>query len=395
MQRMLLICLLIVVAATGCTTPATPGDVSPQATLTPTPPASEAPPQATFTPAPTKPAIDILQQATTFTPVISGSLTLKNKLLSRVMLDEAYLYWTVNEQEDTIFRLPLNGGDSETYITSKFQGGNIDVFPLTRTGDWFVYFDQDNSGEDADWELRSKNVRDGSEKIVLAGRGAQVSAFDLFISASGEWLAWSRLIPNTQGACQESVLGLSNLRTDEQIELDRACIDQYMWTLVGLSGQTLVAEQDFPEAKGSGHNVYLFEDARSKQYKALTDGSNASMPYISSPWIVWKDAPRFQTGNNVSLYNISDKTRRAVIAPGYSPPDPKLKEQWLHWISDDGITAQDNIYLYDLKREQTWKIHPQKEGYLDAIAIYGPWIAWGIISELAGGDSVIEWGQLP
>jgi len=285
----------------------------------------------------------------------------------------------------------------KAFITSKFEGGNVEAFPLIREKDWFVYLDHDNKRPDANWELRSKNIRDGSEKVILSGKGTLVSAFDLYISVSNEWVAWSRIVPGDQGKCQESVLGLSNLITNEQVELDRVCIDQFMWTWVGLSNQTLIAERDYPDFLGGGYSLCLFDDVRNKQCELLTD-RKASMPSISSPWIVWKNGPRFEWGKRNSVYNLEDKTQCEFIAPGEDPPDPALVGQWLYWInwvSENGTGASAHIFLYDLKRNQAWKIPPLGDGSFSDVAIDGQWIAWIRNSNYAGGDTSLEWAKLP
>ena len=396
MQRALSTFLLALICLSGCATPVSPVNGLPQATLT-APDSNRAtdvfPLTATVTSPPARPPVDVLQQATAYTPVLSGSLTLKNQIELNMILDGQYLYWIVVEQEDTIFRMLLNGGPTEKFVTSKFKGGNVTVRTPIRAGNWFLYFDHNNSGTEPDWNLWAKNMQDGSEKVVLSGKGGFTTPYDLNYSASGEWLAWSHTIPQTQTTCEQSVLGLINLNTNEQIELDRNCIDQYIWTIVQLSGQTLVAEQDFPDFKGGGHSLYLFNDVLRKQYIPLAD-HNASMPQISPPWIVWKNGPRFEYSKSNTLYNLNDETRQAVIAPGESPSDPRLAGQWLHWISID-VNRGYNIFLYDLKREQAWKMPAPNEGIFMGVTTNGQWIIWSRSGKNAKDDWVLEWAKLP
>lgn len=338
--------------------------------------------------------VEPLPQATTFAPTLSGSLTLKNQRVISMTLDETYIYWTVDEQQDTIFRDPLAGGAVEKIVTSKEKDGSVIAIPPVREGDWLIYLeDVGGSPENANWELRARNLQDGGEQVVLKGSGNRAYVFGLNISVDNDWVAWSRTIPNGQGTCDESILGLSNLRTGEQVELDRACTEQYMWSIVSLSNQTLVAEQDFPDVKGGGSNLYLFEDFHTGHHKALTTDGRVSMPRVSYPWIVWKNDLRFNWGHTDSIYDLSSKTQHIVMIPAESPPDPKLEGQWLYWFFGDMASG---ITLYDLKREQVWNIPAPKEGVLGTVAICGKWIAWSRRSDFsAGGDSVLEWGKLP
>ena len=348
-----------------------------------------------FIPRPDQP-VEALPQATAFAPTLSGNLTLKNQNVLSIMLDDTHIYWTVNEQQDTIFRAPLSGGAVEKIVTSKDKDGSVITIPPVREGDWLIYLDYAGLPESANWELRAKNLRDGSEQVVLKGSGNQAYAFGLNISADNDWVAWSRTVPNAQGTCDESILGLSNLRTGEQVELDRVCTDQYMWSIVSLSNQTLVAEQDFPDAKGGGSALYLFDDFHNRHHKALTTDGRVSMPRVSYSWIVWKNALRFSWGYSNSIYDLGNKTQRAVMVPGEASPDPKLAGQWLYWVIRNSGTEMGGIYLYDLKREQVWNIPAPREGILSTAAIHGHWIAWNRISDFsAGGEEVLEWGVLP
>jgi hypothetical protein len=346
-------------------------------------------------------AVDDLPPAAAFSPTVSGSLTLKNQTVGRLALDETYLYWTVSEKQDTIFRAPLNGGATEKIVTAKSKDGDVAASGILMVkGDWLVYLENDGSAKQANWELRAKNLRDGSEQVVLKGGGAQAYAFEalgkanLNVSVDQDWLAWSRTLPGTDGTCDESVLGLSNLRTAEQIELDRVCADQFIWGNLSLSGQTLVAEQDLPYARGTGSNLFIFDDFHSGRGRALTADGRNNLPGISDEWIAWGNASsRFGTGQITSVYERGSKTQRAVRVQGVSPFGPKLSGQWLYWpdnASSGGTT------LYDLKRGQTWLMSAPQDGVLSTVTVAGSWIAWSRGNDFSAfGDSVLEWAQLP
>jgi len=334
-----------------------------------------------------------LPQSASFSPTLSGSLTLKNQWVLSITLDETYIYWTINEQQDTIFRAPLAGGAVEKIVTSKDKDGSVIAIPPVRGGDWLIYVESVGIRENANWELRAKNLRDGSEQVVLKGSGNE--AYQLNISVDNVWVAWSRTVPNGQGTCDESILGLSNLRTGEQVELDRVCTDQYMWSIVSLSNQTLVAEQDFPDAKGGGSSLHLFENFHTDHHKALTTDGRVSMPRVSSPWVVWKNALRFNWGYTNSIYEMESETQQVVMITGGKIPDPKLTGNWLYWVIENSESDVGGLCLYNLKKKQVWIMAP-KQGVLSTVAIYGDWAVWSRREDFsAGGDSVLEWAKLP
>ena len=344
--------------------------------------------------------VENLPPAAAFSPTVSGSLTLKNQTVGRLALDETYLYWTESETQDTIFRVPLNGGATEKIVTAKSKDGNVVGYGILIVKDgWLVYLEDAGSAKQANWELRAKNLRDGSEQVVLKGDGAQAYAFEalgkanLNVSVDQDWLAWSRTVPGTGGSCDESVLGLVNLRTAEQIELDRACSDQFSWGKLSLSGQTLVAEQDLAYGRGNGSNLYIFDDFHSRRGRALTDDGRNSLPGISDQRIVWKNAVHFGGGQITSVYERGSKVERAIRVPGESGSDPTLAGQWLYWYAS---APAGGTTLYDLKRGQTWLMPAPQAGVLSAVTINGSWIAWSRRRDFqAVGDSVLEWAHLP
>lgn len=126
------------------------------------------------------------------------------------------------------------------------------------------------------------------------------------------------------------------------------------------------------------------------------DGRN-SMPRISYPWIIWKNAPRFNWGYSNSIYDLRDGKHRTVLVPGESPPDPNLEGQWLYWvIKSNTKNEESSIYLYDLERDKTWMVTAPEKDVFSAVAINNNTIAWSRRSDFtAFGDSVLEWGILP
>lgn len=342
----------------------------------------------------TEQSIEPLSQASPFTPIRLGNLKLEDQRVISMALDETDLYWTVYEQPGVIFRTSLKRGAIEKFVATGFEDGEVVMMPPIREGDWLIYLDI--SSKDKKWELHAKNLQDESNTVVMVGSGDPTFPLVPFVSADGSRVAWTHTTNNTERPCVESILGLSDLATGDHVEIDRACIDQYMWSIVGLSNRYLVAEQDLPDAKGGGNNLYLFDLNNGHREVLAKDGRN-SMPRISYPWIIWKNAPRFNWGYSNSIYDLRDGKHRTVLVPGESPPDPNLEGQWLYWvIKSNTKNEESSIYLYDLERDKTWMVTAPEKDVFSAVAINNNTIAWSRRSDFtAFGDSVLEWGILP
>jgi len=112
MPKIIAIFLSILILLAGCSTPSTKQNTQPQKIVfTPTHSDLTAEsPQPTFTSTLSLQPVDVLNIATTYTPTPSGRLTFEGQTVARIMLDEAYIYWVVDDQLDTIYRTLLNGG---------------------------------------------------------------------------------------------------------------------------------------------------------------------------------------------------------------------------------------------------------------------------------------------
>jgi len=308
-------------------------------------------------------------------------------------LDDTYLYWALHKG-GRIFRYPLVGGEVETVASTRFEDGELTVLPPIRSGDWLIFLDTPRSAEGVTWTLRALNLSDGTEQVVIEEAGDRTSWPGPLVDADGDWVVWSRTSRSEDKDCVETILAMYNLRTGERRELERSCAeDQHMWVFPHLSDDLLVVEQDLPDSKGGGNNIYLY-DLTSGERTALTEDGRSSMPAISIPWVAWKAAPRFSYGPTL-LYNLDTEEQEVIHCPRCSQLGPQLAGHWLYWQP----SAKKPLYVYDLEAEQLLLVAtPGENEDFEDVGIYDDTIAWclDLDSEHAPPeDYLLEWRTLP
>ena len=368
---------------------------TPSQTKTPTISAST----PSFTPtSPSKPTPTPTATAVwaTLTPALLHRLPAQTQRATWLVPDETHLYFVLGSDDRRhIFRYPFAGGPIEMVATTNFDDGDIATYKPIRSGDWLIFVDT-HEDDYAAWIVRALNLRDGNERVVVEEAGDADSWPGPDIEADGDWVVWTQLKQSKQAACTETILALRNLRTGEQRELDRICAEtNYMWVAPALSGGKLVVEQDLPDNRGRGNNIYLF-DLDTGQRVALTTDGKSSMPAFSYPWAIWKAGPRYSQGFEAVVYDLRDGRREVIAAPGGESGDPRLDGQWLYWIA----SRRRPLYIYDLVNKRMFlALTPppgEKAAVLGAV-IYGNRIVWGYTSDSSVVDPeiVLEWRTLP
>ena len=370
---------------------------TPTPTPTTTPTVQPLPPAGTPTPLPTMEWLAPISPIAV-TPVAPSTATLHTLRLEKqspgyLTLDEKYLYWTVHGDAGHIFRYPLAGGVVETVASTNFADGELSVLRPIRSGDWLIFMDTPASAEATIWTIRALNLKDGTEQVLLDEPGDPSSWPGPCMDADGDWVVWTRNKQAEEKDCVETIMGMRNLRTGEWNELERSCAeDQHMWMFPHLSGEHLVVEQDLPDSKGRGNNIYLY-DLTTRQRVALTDDGRSSMPDISDRWVVWKAGPRFSYGRATIIYDLQSgqrfKIKHDERLAGH------LAGHWLYWRA----RAKQPLYVYNIETEQMLRVVvPGVNEGIDGVAIYGNTIAWARDLDFAHSaphDSLLEWRTLP
>ena len=304
------------------------------------------------------------------------------------------VYWTTDQESRYIFRYPLTGGKTEIIATTQFPNGSLSTMIPIRSGDWLIFLDISSSSGGPPWRVRALNLKDDTEQVVVAEASDPASWPGPFVSANGNWVTWTRTGHSASENCDQTILAIRNLKTGEERELERVCaLQNYLWMFPSLSGDKLVVEQDLPDDKGRGNNIYLF-DLISGQRMALTNNGRSSVPTISGNWIVWKDGARFASEINNIIYNLQDATQQSIYALGM-PPYHLMADHWLYWKP----SALEPFYVYNLTTKQLLKvIVPGENESIDAVAVSGTMAAWCRNLDFANAlpkNTVLEWRTLP
>jgi len=259
-----------------------------------------------------------------------------------------------------------------------------------RSGEWLIFVDAQYPTAGTPYRLRALNVVDRTEQTLIENTDGKVSL--PWFDAEEEWAVWTVTRATENFNCTETVLAVHNLENGQSKELEDSCAEEtHIWSFPKLSGNYLVVEQDLPDARGSGNNIYLY-DLSSATLTALTADGHSSEPDISGLWVVWKDAPRFSEAQRTVLYNIQSQERQ-VLNVGYDFLFLS-DERWLYWQ----MPGSSPIAVYDLATKQLLQIaFPAFDEILGAVSIENNIIAWARIPDSVGesSNSVIEWRSLP
>ena len=180
-------------------------------------------------------------------PTPQGRAELSYRTLS-LAIDDQYIYWLVSS-EDRIVRQSLqsfNSGQAvkpETFATTRYPNGRLDLLPMQRNGDWLYFVDCNTSGIPTVWMVRAINVNTGTEKIVAQSQGTSI-LYDFKADHERVAMILSDWGPNKMCPGAEVidiVLAIAQLGTGKHEELDRECFDQPEWLNVALSGEYLFA----------------------------------------------------------------------------------------------------------------------------------------------------------
>jgi len=331
----------------------------------------------------------------TLLPAQLHRLTLKGEYAGQILLDQKYLYWTVDQDPSHIFRYPLNGGNIETVATSQYKDGELTTLRPILDGEWLIFLDTPASAEGTTWVVRALNLINKTEQVVVEEPGDPISWPGPALDAENEWVVWTRTGHATHATCDETILAMRSLKTGEQRELDRACVqDHYKWDIPHIISNTLIVEQDLPDNQGRRNNIYSF-DLTSGQRAALTNDGHSSMPVASGNWLVWKDGPRYQNGLFNVIVNLRAGVRQRLPVPGSEPLDPEISGRWLYWPP----SALHSFYVYNLETNQILTVAtPGENESIGVVAVnqnVAAWLRNLDFKHAMPHDNVLEWRALP
>lgn len=319
-------------------------------------------------------------------------LAVPSQYVSRILLDDTYIYWLTDQDRATLYRYPLSGGQIERLVSSDYQDGDIGTNQPIRSGDWLIYVDTRQKSYTS-WKVQAFNVKTKVKKTLDSEDDERF--LPPVVTAHGDWVVVSRLRwPNA--VCTISALEAHNLVDGRKLILDEVCAEgNYYWHYGDVFGQTVVAERNLSDSTGGGTEVVQF-DLSTGMSETLSTNTTSSGPAISARYIVWKAAPRFSLGQRVSAYDRQTGEQRTLSLPGQFA-NIHISDHWLYWEPyGSGLPFR----VFDLQSSRVITVtspHPQGDQAIRFPNMHGNIVAWVRIENNSNPEkrgSAIEWTTL-
>ena len=343
-------------------------------------------------PSPTPPPT--LTPAAAPLPTPQGRIELSSRTLS-LAVDNQYVYWMPSQGR--IVRQPFIEGQNElpeTFATTRYPNGRLDLLPMQRNGDWLFFVDCDTPGIPTDWMVRAVNVNTGTEKVVAQSQGTSI-LYDFNADAGRVAMNLSDWGPDKKcpGADKaDAVLAITQIDTGKREELDRVCFDQAEWLNVALSGDNLFATR--ADAHQTTSDVILFNllDGSSRQLSQSLDEPATGLLAAQGAWVAW------DTSGGTLLYNTASGNHWLVSPSEQSGPlqYPSIDGTWLYWT--DWAADGYKVVVYDMQqKEMVILAAPGDNEQVWEPYIYGKMIVWerSLQIDQANGNNFLEWTKLP
>ena len=325
---------------------------------------------------------------------------LLNDLGGQSKLERGSLYFTYHSRPDGIYRISLSDQAPvpELVVSSAFPDGSLQASNLFIAGDWLVFMDLPFSGGNSVWKLRAHNLKSGEDRTLLDEPGDAKSWPGPTYSADGDRVAWTHNSWSEGLKCTVNILGVTDLRTGEVRELDRGCADYaMMWSILALSGDNLIVEQDMADNLGRGNRIWLF-DLTDSSRRLISGEGNASMPVASGPWVVWKDTQRYDHATLLTLYNLDTSASKQIstCTAGRDPSDPSLSGEWIFWVC---VAGDSNAwYAYRISDGHKFVLMPPGPDLgVGPLRIADGWMLWAVTTNIheTGGKTILYWRPYP
>jgi len=281
-------------------------------------------------------------------------------------------------------------------VKSLYPDGRLDCIDPQTNGHWMILCDTTISRDLTEWKLRAINLDDQSQ-IVLLSDNNQTNLFTYFdISLNQNSVIW--VITTLKGnELDENVVTLFNLATGEMHDILHKKADASIWSLISISGNNAIIEQDFDKTQGGKSALYSL-DVTNGNMNDLLMGDEGSMPDFSYPWAVWKQGVRYDFMRSFIVYNFDDNRRLQIPSQGPDPIDPRINGARIYWR--DNLTtneAGNAIYIYDIEKNTTYVLEtPGTDQFYENVYIYNNTIAWIRYTDFskANHDAYIEWSKI-
>jgi len=353
---------------------------------------------ASLTPTNTSPSIasanDIIATGSIHS-IPLDSITQEADTDAQITVDDhdIYLIGVGGGRDDTLFRIPLDGGKPEKIAVSKYAGGVLFSFRPIVSSNWIIFGDTPYNNP-SKWMIRAVNLKDLSERVVIDEEDDTANLLNNFnYAAEGDNLYWTVPVPQSNQQ-YDNTISMMNLDTGKTVILTSTEVNGWSWSILGVSEGRLVVEQDSDNDHGGGTNIFLFDPVGGQPQALSTDGAS-DMPLIVYPWVAWKAGPRYQWLKVLQIYNLQTSQTRSIILPGSEDSDPQMDGTRIYWSgATDDTFSYFALYIFDLIKNIIY-VYPATENNVkfSSIAIHGGAIAWirRVDSSTGMPHSYLEW----
>lgn len=313
-----------------------------------------------------------------------------------IALDDKYVYWVDHRDPGLLYRISLLGGTPEVAARSLYDDGRLDCVDLQTSEHWLILCDTSRSKDLTIWKIRAINLDDLSQTVLLSdnNRSNLITLFD--ISLDGNSVIWV-ITTLKDNKLDENIVTLVNLDTGERRDILHKKADTSIWSVISLSGNQAVIEQDYDETQG-GKNVLHLLDLSNGNLSDLSLGGESSMPEFFFPWMIWKQGARFRFVRSFVIYNLDDDQKSLIPNLGRDPIDPMINGSWVYWRDNPKTFEKGNaIYIYNIEKNMTYVLEtPGPDQFYREVYIYGNKIAWTRELEYskANHNACLEWATI-
>ncbi len=312
------------------------------------------------------------------------SITQEAATNAQMAIDDHYIYLVGmgGARDDSLFRIPFDGGKPEKIAISKYIGGHLNL--IITAGNWIILVDTPSQGPNEQgppsrWMMRAIDLRDLWERLLAeSGADSPVNlAWGSNLAVDGDNLYWTTGAPGS-GLLNEDVISMMDLNTGKTVVLTRTKADGSYWSVLGASEGRLVAERFSDENQGRKSNIFLFDPPGGQPQTLSTDGVSYLLQFVY-PWVLFRAGSQNQTPDVISIYNLQTTQTRSIVRPGTDNSEPQMDGTRIYW---SGATEKDMliyhaINILDLTTDTIYVLPSTEKNVLfPEIGIHGNLIAW-------------------
>ena len=300
---------------------------------------------------------------------IIGERSITNDSVSRLFFDDKFVYWVLESDTSAIRRAPIAGGPEQRILQSAYPHGDIALIPPMRVANWLIYADLPYHVQD-NWILMALDLTTLKTKVLF--KSEDDGGLPPRLSTDGRSVVATYELHRSQPECTATIMTIVPVETMIPRELRRICAEgNYLWNIVGIEGNTIVADRQLPNATGGGSDIVQFDLNPNTEPVSITTNGASSEPSISADWVIWKDGIRWKNTNCIGVLNRKTNIQSRRCLPEYFA----YAELRGHFVY--APYHGHSVYLFDLTSDKALEIARVTQGTtVRDTDVRGDTIAW-------------------